>query len=1578
MSTEKSILNDISQLRNLAQDWDCTTKFCDSFELVIDDLISHITDHLRSVSKKEDQNEIQAIVDDIEDVGVGSLNLIRGVVKSNQKLSADQEKRINADMDEILLLISDLSWNIKKPDQELPEVEADSDEDEEPKDSPVEVTEISGKNSHLVAEINKLKASTQLITAKALKSIFEMRDKEAAGKHALQIAAFLRPHIELVESPEEKGDFLGLLEDFIEGVGRLLSLAEDIAADITVSDLQDEMEDVTAELEDLFKLVSAIPVFDFLPNLPSSISPEKPEVTPKPVATLPKSEVPVTIVKQEIIQKPQTPQSSSPASTPGPTSSSTAVPGSTQPQPVPEKVAPAPESAPVPTRTRNQGPIAQPKPVIEKKVEVVSSSSSETESDESYSDDSFGSDDEDMAAQRAEFAAMFGISLHAMVDSKADEDFYNAFNSIQSLVNKCVVASFKGSHATRFIHHTLSIRVQRFVGKLREHADSLISANSKHGFAWFDFAEAVEDSITDLIKITRALYRTAEDEPLREQLKTSTQAMHFDTNCILDDLSSTKESEIARRNKPKDPSDQIYEKPLVQDLKPEPEPEPIPEPKPIEPVPEPTPQPKPVEPPKLVEPVPAPPKPAEQNQPATPVQVTRRREGAMLTPIVPIHYKKPDLAQPPPKSHHVAPAPEWQRRLMVRIHERQESSNRDEDEKTAPEIPEWQKSFLARRKQEEELTKSVAFSEETPKADSNKINENWIKPRADSIRKPKGGIVAPTRTPSPPAQPQSFNSAVKPVHLNIKKKNWFAAFEDPPKAEVPEPKVVPAKAKKAYSFFGLTDPSPRQRQILETEMLEAQALAAQIQERLTLEVYSSSAPSELEVAKKYAFMPGMSEELAPTKRFVEPSPAKRKAPREADELKTKDSRKSIKFRPSASDFLSSEEPTGPKKSPRKTPKKDSEHKMKRRASKVALPPAQIELTEPLVVLDLRHSVLTVSDTVLTVQEPVQPTELVQDVSQEIITTESIPLNPLDTLLVVSPSNPILILTAPIETTSEPSSLLVAETKVGTDEKDNDPSDPNSHNRSLPETSEPSAVDELKIAMPEPETISKPPIDPQIIDDPTNQVAPPETSELTQVPDLTALTPVKVKREVPSYRQGYRIAPISLSKFQRAQRKYTRMERAQQDLKTQVRRVRTGRSSSVPPQPIPRSYKLKKIAQDDLEFKKTTSFNFFFANQPISKLTPQSKSENLPDESKPRKKKSTQSRGSSARPKKLPSTKDNRQRLHSSKGAKNETDSAPTEKNTDSEQDSPKKESSRKKEDSSKSNRVLETSRPKKPKLEALESVRTKKDDKKEKEARAKTTDDAVIPKAKPVFNIPLPKAEDPLVGRAQTARDNTTTKQISEMGSGEWKRPDVPAGGTWSRATKNPFVTEMSGPKPLTRTQSVESSRTFPSLSASPGRVRKETSFLSSTPRGDRSTQTVRKDEQSKSPLIKIGTLQEFSSSPVSSPRNSPQANTPQNSPRATSPVKTRDRDNSDPLQKKPFERLKFSESDGASSPRDEGTQFGKYPKRPDSTEDPSLSGNRSPRRMRFTKEQKKEIDKHSREKLKLSKSKASSDKKTT
>jgi len=266
MSTEKSILNDISQLRNLAQDWDCTTKFCDSFELVIDDLISHITDHLRSVSKKEDQNEIQAIVDDIEDVGVGSLNLIRGVVKSNQKLSADQEKRINADMDEILLLISDLSWNIKKPDQELPEVEADSDEDEEPKDSPVEVTEISGKNSHLVAEINKLKASTQLITAKALKSIFEMRDKEAAGKHALQIAAFLRPHIELVESPEEKGDFLGLLEDFIEGVGRLLSLAEDIAADITVSDLQDEMEDVTAELEDLFKLVSAIPVFDFLPH----------------------------------------------------------------------------------------------------------------------------------------------------------------------------------------------------------------------------------------------------------------------------------------------------------------------------------------------------------------------------------------------------------------------------------------------------------------------------------------------------------------------------------------------------------------------------------------------------------------------------------------------------------------------------------------------------------------------------------------------------------------------------------------------------------------------------------------------------------------------------------------------------------------------------------------------------------------------------------------------------------------------------------------------------------------------------------------------------------------------------------------------------------------------------------------------------------------------------------------------------------------------------------------------------------------------------------------------------------------
>lgn len=58
------------------------------------------------------------------------------------------------------------------------------------------------------------------------------------------------------------------------------------------------------------------------------------------------------------------------------------------------------------------------------------------ESDSDSEDSMDDSDDEALAAQRAEFAAMFGMSLETMVQSKADEEFWSTLEKYVVAVNK--------------------------------------------------------------------------------------------------------------------------------------------------------------------------------------------------------------------------------------------------------------------------------------------------------------------------------------------------------------------------------------------------------------------------------------------------------------------------------------------------------------------------------------------------------------------------------------------------------------------------------------------------------------------------------------------------------------------------------------------------------------------------------------------------------------------------------------------------------------------------------------------------------------------------------------------------------------------------------------------------------------------------------------------------------------------------------------------------------------------------------------------------------------------------------------
>jgi hypothetical protein len=51
--------------------------------------------------------------------------------------------------------------------------------------------------------------------------------------------------------------------------------------------------------------------------------------------------------------------------------------------------------------------------------------------DGDYEDEEDEEDDEIMAAQRAEFAALWGISLTDMVDQKEDRDFFELISKVQ-------------------------------------------------------------------------------------------------------------------------------------------------------------------------------------------------------------------------------------------------------------------------------------------------------------------------------------------------------------------------------------------------------------------------------------------------------------------------------------------------------------------------------------------------------------------------------------------------------------------------------------------------------------------------------------------------------------------------------------------------------------------------------------------------------------------------------------------------------------------------------------------------------------------------------------------------------------------------------------------------------------------------------------------------------------------------------------------------------------------------------------------------------------------------------------------
>lgn len=122
-------------------------------------------------------------------------------------------------------------------------------------------------------------------------------------------------------------------------------------------------------------------------------------------------------MKAKSVTTPSSPTSGTP-STLSPTSSSSTAETSTSTTPV----------------TKRRGGLA-PAPILPVPVRVADNEDDDYDDyddDDEYSDmDGDDEDDEIMAAQRAEFAALWGISLTDMVDQKEDREFFKLMSKIQ-------------------------------------------------------------------------------------------------------------------------------------------------------------------------------------------------------------------------------------------------------------------------------------------------------------------------------------------------------------------------------------------------------------------------------------------------------------------------------------------------------------------------------------------------------------------------------------------------------------------------------------------------------------------------------------------------------------------------------------------------------------------------------------------------------------------------------------------------------------------------------------------------------------------------------------------------------------------------------------------------------------------------------------------------------------------------------------------------------------------------------------------------------------------------------------------
>lgn len=786
------VFRTITAVKALAQEWSATAEFCSGFVKEIKTLASRAESLSNQISNSTTRRDIEDILDEMQTLVEGVTKRIN-VLRTLDEVAISDEQKIDKMMDEIIVLLNDLTWSLDNA------LESESEED----------LSDSSRDSKPAPTIGQSK-ECQALAAGIEQINIMLGDLKAGKEYDKTLEGFLQKKVDMAVGMlqgytdafkgDDQDDYIGLLDDFQDTYKSFLSNVQGYFEGGCDEDTKDELEDVTEELSDLLRSVQAkfatVPAAMHALYGPNAISAATPEL---PTVQVIKVEPP----------KPEEPKPE-PVKAPAPKAAEP------KPEPVKAVVAPLVASLPVPAaapeaqattaRSRNLcglQKVVAPAVATPVKQQANQSESSEEPIDSEEYSGSDEMDDADFEEQRRQFAEMFGMSLTQMVDQKEDGDFFELLHKVEELVEKCVDSTLKGSHATRFINYTLTHTVPPLLEKTRKHAEDQADHHTK--YLRFDLADALEAAMEDFYKLTKALYKvpkvnTARYDPMAYRLE----ELHDILDKIIDDLSSEKEQEIKRRSQKEgtkpEPSSLVsvpVDPVAIADLiKPVPKPKPQPVQEPVKPPVVKPPQPvvpvepvKPQPPVKVVPVEPVPVKPQEPVPAEVPV-VARQRGHAMVAPVLPTNYKKDEKER---EFSVLGPVPEWKLRLMDRVNQRsrQQEILAQAAAESVPVVPEWQKRVLARKGQDvEDIKKETQptsakvmnatemaskYSERDVVCANRGLHRQKTFTRKKTYRpppnpnKPRPTVGATLGSPAPATGPAS---SPRPISPGVKK-DWF-------------------------------------------------------------------------------------------------------------------------------------------------------------------------------------------------------------------------------------------------------------------------------------------------------------------------------------------------------------------------------------------------------------------------------------------------------------------------------------------------------------------------------------------------------------------------------------------------------------------------------------------------------------------------------------------------------------------------------------------------------------------------------------------------------------------------------------